>query len=55
MNQTVINDLLPTLMPRVAAAAQLPEPIDVFTALGGGGDWRAEYPKHTKNYFRHLQ
>lgn len=44
MNQTVINDLLPRLVPQVAAEARLPQPIDVYTALGGTSDWRDVYP-----------
>ena len=36
MNQTVINDLLPVVIPKIAAANKLPNPvIDVFGAMGG--------------------
>ena len=36
MNQTIINELLPALIPRINAAARLPHaPIDVFGAMGG--------------------
>ena len=44
MNQTVINDLLPALVPRIATASGLPEPIDVYTAMGGTARWRASFP-----------
>ena len=44
MNQTVINDFLPRLVPQVAAEAKLPKPIDVYTTLGGTSDWRDDYP-----------
>lgn len=35
MNQTVINDILPIVIPKIASANQLPPPIDVFGAMGG--------------------
>lgn len=36
MNQTVINDILPSLIPRIASANRIPNPaIDVFSAMGG--------------------
>jgi lysophospholipase L1-like esterase len=46
MNQTVINDVLPTLVPAINEANKLPSPsIDVFTALGGVKAWSTIYPK----------
>ena len=46
MNQTVINDVFPTLVPAINAANKLHAPaIDVFTALGGVKDWATTYPK----------
>eukprot|EP01044_Picomonas_judraskeda_P001937 COSAG03_NODE_126_length_12149_cov_3.594274_3_plen_118_part_00 len=34
MNQTILNDIMPSLVPEIAALAKLPPPIDLFTALG---------------------
>ena len=42
MNQTVINDVFPKLVPAINAANKMENPsIDVFTALGGVPDWRS--------------
>mmetsp|Transcript_64106 Transcript_64106/g.151687 ORF Transcript_64106/g.151687 Transcript_64106/m.151687 type:complete len:307 (-) Transcript_64106:31-951(-) len=44
MNQTVINDVFPTLIPAINAANKLPNPaIDVFTAMGGAS--KSQFPK----------
>jgi hypothetical protein len=34
MNQSVLNDIMPSLVPEIAVLAKLPKPIDLFTALG---------------------
>jgi lysophospholipase L1-like esterase len=34
MNQTILNDIMPPLVPHLAKLAKLPPPIDLFTALG---------------------
>jgi hypothetical protein len=34
MNQTILNDIMPLLVPEIAALAKLLPPIDVFTPLG---------------------
>lgn len=47
MNQTVINDVFPALLPLIQADnanALESGPIDVFSALGGEGAWRDDYP-----------
>jgi len=45
MNQTVINDVLPALVPKINAAANInTKIIDVFSALGGEANWRDDYP-----------
>ena len=44
MNQSVLNDVMPLVVPKIAAAAALPAPIDVYSALGGAPDWRTTYP-----------
>ena len=44
MNQSVLNDVMPLLVPKIAAAAALPAPIDVYSTLGGTPDWRKTYP-----------
>jgi hypothetical protein len=33
--ETVVNNILPVIMSKIAAANKLPQPIDVFTAMGG--------------------
>ena len=39
MNQTVINDIFPVLLPKINIANKMPHPvIDVFSALGGTPD-----------------
>lgn len=39
MNQTIINDFFPALIPKINAANKLPHPtIDVFSALGGSAN-----------------
>ena len=35
MNQTVINDVLPSLISEIATLAKLPAPTDAFSVLGG--------------------
>ena len=35
MNESVLNDVMPSLVPTIAKAAGLGPPIDIFTALGG--------------------
>ena len=45
MNQSVLNDVMPLVVPKIAAAAALPAPIDVYSALGGAPDWRKTYPE----------
>lgn len=40
----MINDLLPRLVPQIAADAGLPNPISVYSALGGVPNWRSRYP-----------
>jgi hypothetical protein len=44
MNQTVINTVFPTLLPRISRANKLRHPvIDVYDALGGKEDWNASF------------
>jgi lysophospholipase L1-like esterase len=45
MNQTVINSVFPTLIPKIALKYLKTTPIDVFTALGGTPDWETTFPK----------
>ena len=45
MNQTVLNDVMPRLVPTISALASLRHPpIDVYSALGGTPNWKATYP-----------
>ena len=44
MNQSILNDIMPNLVPQIAELAALPPPIDIFTALGGSSKWRSTYP-----------
>ena len=44
MNNVILNDVMPKLVPQIASAAGLPPPIDIFTALGGTSDWRSSFP-----------
>ena len=44
MSNSVLNDIMPQLVPRIATLAKLQKPIDVFSALGGVSNWRATYP-----------
>ena len=44
MNQTVINDVFPTIVPAIAAANKADGVIDVFSALGGSTGWRKAFP-----------
>ena len=44
MNQSVLNDVTPHVVPKIAATAAIPAPIDVYSALGGTSDWRKTYP-----------
>eukprot|EP01051_Picozoa_sp_SAG22_P023050 SAG22_NODE_5780_length_953_cov_1.402810_1_plen_66_part_10 len=45
MNETVINNVFPVLMPQINAANKLPHPvIDVFGALDGTSHWNASFP-----------
>ena len=44
MNNVILNDVMPKLVPQIASAAGLPPPIDVFSALGGTSDWRSTFP-----------
>ena len=44
MKQSVLNDVMPKLVPQIAKEAGLPPPIDIYTALGGTSDWRSTYP-----------
>ena len=51
MNQTVINDILPSIMPKIAAANKLPKPIDIFTAMGGTSGLECGYGANEKSAF----
>ena len=45
MNQTVINDVLPALVPAIAnSQPEAVTTIDVFTAMGGISTWRSTFP-----------
>ena len=44
MNQTVINELYPKLVPLIAKANQVHGPIDVFGAMGGKPPWSGQVP-----------
>jgi acyl-CoA thioesterase-1 len=48
MNETVINTVLPQLVPRIAAAAGVGL-IDVFSGMGGVSAWRTAFPPHGCN------
>jgi len=44
-NQTVINDLYPTLVPLITESLKsVRGPIDIFSALGGSPHWRKQFP-----------
>ena len=50
MNQTVINDILPMLIPNIAKANNVTGVINVFEGMGGTSDWRNTFPsKCTQN------
>jgi hypothetical protein len=56
MNQTVINDILPAVIPKINIANKLPHPaIDVFSAMGGSSGLGCGYgPKeNTPNLCGH--
>lgn len=44
MNQSILNDIMPKLVPKIAAESGLPLPIDIFSALGGTAQWRKTIP-----------
>jgi lysophospholipase L1-like esterase len=44
MNQTVINSVLPGVLPLVAAQNGFLGPIDLYHSLGGSPDWRTRLP-----------
>jgi lysophospholipase L1-like esterase len=44
MDQSVLNDVMPRLVPQIAHQAGLPAPIDIFTLLGGTSDWQSTFP-----------
>lgn len=45
MNQTVINDDYPQLIPRIQQEhAQVAGVVDVFGGMGGSADWRGQFP-----------
>ena len=46
MNQTVINSILPKLLPLIATENALDGVIDIFSGMGGVPDWKAKFP-HT--------
>jgi lysophospholipase L1-like esterase len=46
MNQTVINSILPKLMPLIAQADGLDGVIDMYTGMGGVSDWKEHFPPH---------
>jgi hypothetical protein len=44
-NETIINSMLPVLVPAIGKLAKLQtKPIDVFTGMGGTPRWRAQIP-----------
>ena len=47
MNQTVINDILPMLIPNIAKANNVTGVINVFEGMGGTSDWRNTFPSLT--------
>jgi lysophospholipase L1-like esterase len=44
MMQSILNDVMPKLTTKIAKLANLPLPIDVYTALGGTDHWRSTFP-----------
>ena len=46
MNETVLNDVMPRLVPEIAAIAGIPASnvVDVYSAMGGTDNWRQTYP-----------
>merc|ERR1712183_17448 len=48
MNQTVINDVYPMLVPLIEHESGVDGLIDVFTGMGGVPDWRSHYPSACK-------
>merc|ERR1719272_2184299 len=45
MNQTILNTVMPPLVPAISSLAKLSyPPIDVYSALGGTPDWKTTYP-----------
>jgi lysophospholipase L1-like esterase len=46
MNQSVINSVLPKLLPLIKATAGLDGLIDIYAAMGGVTDWRQKFPEH---------
>jgi lysophospholipase L1-like esterase len=46
MNQTVINDVYPKLVPLIArdAGSKAEKPIDIYGAMGGTPNWRTTWP-----------
>ena len=45
MNNTVINSILPKLVPLIAAKGKLDGVIDIYSAMGGSSDWATAIPK----------
>lgn len=44
-SQTVINDVLPSLVPKIAEHNQInTKPIDIYSYFGGGPNWKNEFP-----------
>ncbi|KAK3279975.1 hypothetical protein CYMTET_12166 [Cymbomonas tetramitiformis] len=43
-NQTVINSVLPKLIPMIANENSVLGPIDVFSGMGGVSDWAIKFP-----------
>lgn len=46
MNQTVINSILPKLIPLIAETDGLDGMIDMYTGMGGVADWQESFPPH---------
>ena len=44
MNQTVINSILPQLVPLIAKETGLDGVIDIFSGMGGVVDWKTKFP-----------
>ena len=46
MNQTVINDVFPKLLPLIVkdSGGHAQGPIDIYGAMGGDPNWRKDFP-----------